>query len=80
MWTILDETKYNKSFATIGRRNKKEFFIIPAEIVKQKWLEKEIESIGEYKDNGYYKNIETSLNKVWEKDETVYCLNDLKNV
>ncbi len=76
MWTILDETKYNRSITTIWRRKKKEFYIIPAEVIKQKWLEKEFD----YKDKWYYKNIETSLNKIWEKDETVYSINDIKNV
>ncbi len=80
MWEILDQTKFNKTFTTIWRRNKKEFYIIPASIIKEKWLEKELEELVEYKDNWYYKNIETSLSKVWENDESVYNLADLQNV
>ncbi|MDD4151791.1 MAG: hypothetical protein PHR68_04205 [Candidatus Gracilibacteria bacterium] len=80
MGEILDQTKYNRTFATIGRRNKTEFYIIPATIIKEKGLEKEFEQKTDYKDIGYYKNIETSLSKVWENDETNYSINDLQNV
>lgn len=80
MWEILDQTKYNRTFTTIWRRNKTEFYIIPVNLIKEKWLEKEFEKQEDYKDNWYYTNIETSLNKVWENDETVYSLTDLQNV
>lgn len=80
MWEILDQTKYNRTFTTIWRRNKTEFYIIPASIVKEKWLEKEFQEEVSYKDNWYYKNIETSLSKVWENDNTTYILTDLQNV
>lgn len=80
MWEILDQTKYNRTFATIWRRNKKEFYIIPVTLIEEKWLEKEFSQDLSYKNNWYYKNIETSLNKVWENDDTVYSLKDLKNV
>lgn len=43
-------------------------------------LEKEFEEQKNYKDMWYYKNMETSLSKVWENDETNYSLNDLQNV
>ena len=33
-----------------------------------------------YKNKWYYKNIETSLNKVWENDGTSYSLKDIQNV
>ena len=80
MWEILDQTKYNRTFTTIWRRNKKEFYIIPASLVKEKWLEDEFREENNYKDNWYYKNIETSLLKVWENDDVVYNITDLKNV
>ncbi|MDQ7008928.1 MAG: type II toxin-antitoxin system Phd/YefM family antitoxin [Candidatus Gracilibacteria bacterium] len=35
---ILDKTKYNREFTTIGRRGKKEFYIISAKL----WEEKNI--------------------------------------
>lgn len=54
--------------------------IIPVELIKQKWLEQEFLEEDEYKDEWYYKNIETSLDKVWEWDETVYSLNDIQDV
>ncbi len=80
MWEILDDTKYNRKITSIWRRNKKEFLIIPIELIKQKWLEKEFLEEEEYIDEWYYKNIETSLDKVWEWDETVYSLNDIQDV
>jgi hypothetical protein len=80
MWEILDQTKYNRTFATIWRRNKTEFYIIPATIIKEKWLEREFETLDEYKDAWYYKNIETSLSKIWENDNTIYSVSDLQNV
>jgi hypothetical protein len=80
MWEILDQTKYNRTFTTIWRRNKTEFYIIPASLIKEKWLEKEFQFEENYKDNWYYKNLETSLNKVWEGDNTEYSLTDTENV
>ncbi len=80
MWEILDNTKYNRTFTSIWRRSKKEFLIIPIELIKQKWLEKEFLETQEYKDEWYYKNIETSLNKVWDNDDVTYSLNDIKDV
>ncbi len=32
-----------------------------------------------YEDVWYYKSIETSLSKIWEKDDTIYSVNDIKN-
>jgi len=80
MWEILDETKYNRTFASILRRNKREFIIVPLDVIKEKWLENDFSEDQEYKDNWYYKNIETSLNKVWEKDDVIYSLNDAQDV
>ncbi|EKD65773.1 MAG: hypothetical protein ACD_49C00088G0003 [uncultured bacterium (gcode 4)] len=80
MGEILDKTKYNRTFTTIWRRNKTEFFIIPIDVLKEKWLEKEFQIEQNYKDNWYYQNIETSLNKVWENDNTLYSISDLQNV
>jgi len=80
MWEILDTTKYNRTFTSIWRRNKREFLVIPLEVLKAKWLEKEFLSEDKYKDSWYYKNIETSLNKVWENDWTDYWVSDIKNV
>lgn len=80
MWEILDQTKYNRTFTTIWRRNKTEFYIIPANVIKEKWLENEFQEITSYKDDWYYKNMETSLNKIWNDDQTTYSFNDLQNV
>jgi len=33
-----------------------------------------------YKDVWYYKNLDFSLSKVWEKDDITYSLSDIKNV
>lgn len=80
MWVILDQTKYNRTFITIWWRNKMEFYIIPKTVIEEKWLEKEFENREDYKDMWYYKNIETSLNKVWLNDKITYSLNDLQDV
>lgn len=80
MWEILDNTKFNKTVTSIWRRNKREFLIIPIELIKSKWLENEFIIEQDYKDKWYYKNIETSLNKVWENDDVVYSLSDIKDV
>lgn len=80
MGEILDETKYNRNFVSIWRRNKREFLIVPVDVIKAKWLENEFQEQEEYKDSWYYKNIETSLNKLWENDDVVYSLNDAQDV
>ncbi len=80
MWEILDKTKYNRTFTTIWRRNKTEFYIIPVQLIQEKGLDKEFKIEESYKDKWYYQNIETSLNKVWADDSTIYSLNDLSNV
>jgi PHD/YefM family antitoxin component YafN of YafNO toxin-antitoxin module len=34
MWAILDKTKFQRKITTIWRRNKKEFVILPVEILE----------------------------------------------
>lgn len=53
MWEILDQTKFQKKIITIWRRNKKEFVILPVEMlwnIDYKTILKELEKKDEEND------------------------------
>ena len=61
MWEILDKTKYNREYTTIGRRWKKEFYIVSAEL----WEEKNIWK--NFSNECVIEEIEWSEEFIWTK-------------
>jgi len=59
MWEILDKTKYNREYTTIGRRWKKEFYIVSAEL----WEEKNIDEKFKLKNNDDFEIKQEDFNK-----------------
>ncbi len=67
MWEILDKIRYNRECATIWRRWKKEFYIIPVELYKEENIKdnKDFEVITD-------KNIVNVINSVnWTNSDSL---------